>query len=345
MHGLTTKCLITGGAGFIGSQLARRLLAAGCEVTVLDNLFTGSKQNIYDLLENPRFTFLMHDVVQPFWGQFDEIYNLACPASPIHYQRNPVETIKVSFLGMMNTLELALKTKARVFHTSTSEVYGDPDVHPQPESYWGHVNTLGPRSCYDEGKRAAEALCADYMREYGVDVRMIRIFNTYGPNMHPHDGRVVSNFIVQALQNKKITLYGDGNQSRSFQYVDDLLNAIQAYMALPRSEVQTFFNAHEMPIPVLNIGNPGEFTIKELADMTLKLLPESKSKVVYQPLPKDDPKRRRPDITLAKALLGWEPVTALADGLPRTIAYFRDLLAGRLDSRPTPGESPPPAPR
>lgn len=316
--------------GEIGSQLARRLLDADCEVTVLDNLFTGSKANIYDLLENPRFTFLMHDVVQPFWGQFDEIYNLACPASPIHYQRNPVETIKVSFLGMMNTLELALKTKARVFHTSTSEVYGDPDVHPQPERYWGHVNTLGPRSCYDEGKRAAESLCADYMREYGVDVRMIRIFNTYGPNMHPHDGRVVSNFIVQALQNKNITLYGDGNQSRSFQYVDDLLDAIQKYMSLPQSTVRAFFEKQDMPVPVLNVGNPGEFTIRELADMTLELLPESKSKIVFQPLPKDDPKRRRPDITLAKELLGWEPATPLREGLPQTIAYFRDLLAGRI---------------
>ena len=328
MNGLTKKCLITGGAGFIGSQLARRLLAEGSEVTVLDNLFTGSKSNIYDLLENPRFTFLMHDVVQPFWGQFDEIYNLACPASPIHYQRNPVETMKVSFLGMMNTLELALKTKARVFHTSTSEVYGDPDVHPQPESYWGNVNTIGPRSCYDEGKRAAETLCADYIREYGVDVRMIRIFNTYGPHMHPHDGRVVSNFIVQALQGKSITLYGDGSQSRSFQYVDDLLDAIQAYMALPHARVKDFFARHDMPVPVLNVGNPGEFTIKELAEMTVEMIPEARGKLVYQPLPRDDPRRRRPDIALAKELLGWEPKITLREGLPKTIAYFRKLLAG-----------------
>ncbi len=326
MNGLTKKCLITGGAGFIGSQLARRLLGEGAEVTVLDNLFTGSKSNIYDLLENPRFTFLMHDVVQPFWGQFDEIYNLACPASPIHYQRNPVETMKVSFLGMMNTLELALKTKARVFHTSTSEIYGDPDVHPQPESYWGNVNTIGPRSCYDEGKRAAETLCADYIREYGIDVRMIRIFNTYGPHMHPHDGRVVSNFIVQALKGVDITLYGDGSQSRSFQYVDDLLDAMQTYMALPLSRVRKFFDQRAMPVPVLNVGNPGEFTIKELAEMTLELIPDSKSKLVYQPLPKDDPKRRRPDIALAKELLGWEPRIKLRDGLPKTIAYFRKLL-------------------
>ena len=331
MNGLTKKCLITGGAGFIGSQLARRLLAEGSEVTVLDNLFTGSKSNIYDLLENPRFTFLMHDVVQPFWGQFDEIYNLACPASPIHYQRNPVETMKVSFLGMMNTLELALKTKARVFHTSTSEVYGDPDVHPQPESNGGNVNTIGPRSCYDEGKRAAETLCADYIREYGVDVRMIRIFNTYGPHMHPHDGRVVSNFIVQALQGKSITLYGDGSQSRSFQYVDDLLDAIQAYMALPHARVKDFFARHDMPVPVLNVGNPGEFTIKELAEMTVEMIPEAGGKLVYQPLPRDDPRRRRPDIALAKELLGWEPKITLREGLPKTIAYFRKLLAGAND--------------
>ena len=331
MNGLTKKCLITGGAGFIGSQLARRLLAEGSEVTVLDNLFTGSKSNIYDLLENPRFTFLMHDVVQPFWGQFDEIYNLACPASPIHYQRNPVETMKVSFLGMMNTLELALKTKARVFHTSTSEVYGDPDVHPQPESYWGNVNTIGPRSCYDEGKRAAETLCADYIREYGVDVRMIRIFNTYGPQMRPDDGRVVSNFIVQALQGKSITLYGDGSQSRSFQYVDDLLDAIQAYMALPHARVKDFFARHDMPVPVLNVGNPGEFTIKELAEMTVEMIPEARGKLVYQPLPRDDPRRRRPDIALAKELLGWEPKITLREGLPKTIAYFRKLLAGAND--------------
>ncbi len=326
MTGLTKKCLITGGAGFIGSQLARRLLAQGCEVTVLDNLFTGSKSNIYDLLDNPRFTFLIHDVTQPFWGQFDEIYNLACPASPIHYQHNPVETIKTSLLGIMNTLDLALKTKARVFHTSTSEVYGDPDVHPQPESYWGHVNTIGIRSCYDEGKRAAEAICADYLRQYGVDVRMIRIFNTYGPYMHPHDGRVVSNFIMQALQNKDITIYGSGGQSRSFQYVDDLLDAVQIYMALPRAKMDRFFADHNIAVPVLNIGNPGEFTIKELAELTLEFLPESKSKIIQEPLPKDDPKRRKPDISLAKELLGWEPRIKLAEGLPKTIEYFRRFV-------------------
>ena len=322
---MTQKSLITGGAGFLGSHLARRLLAEGHEVTVMDNLFTGTKANIYDLLENPRFTFMLHDVTQPFWGQFDEIYNLACPASPIHYQRNPVETIKTSFLGMMNVLELALKTKARVFHTSTSEIYGDPDVHPQPESYWGNVNTIGQRSCYDEGKRAAETLCADYSREYGVDVRMIRIFNTYGPNMHPQDGRVISNFIMQALKNKDITLYGDGLQTRSFQYVDDLIQAILLFMALDAKKVKAFFAKKEMGVAVVNVGNPGEYTIKQLAQETLRQLPESKSQIVYQPLPKDDPKRRKPDIALVQELLGWSPEVPLSEGLARTIAYFRTV--------------------
>ncbi|HRT29885.1 MAG TPA: SDR family oxidoreductase [Kiritimatiellia bacterium] len=319
------KSLITGGAGFIGSHLARRLLEAGHEVTVMDNLFTGTKANIYDLMDNPRFTFILHDVTQPFWGQFDEVYNLACPASPIHYQRNPVETIKTSFLGMMNVLELALKTKARVFHTSTSEIYGDPQVHPQPESYWGNVNTVGLRSCYDEGKRAAETLCADYAREYNVDVRVIRIFNTYGPHMHPQDGRVISNFIMQALKNKPITLYGTGEQTRSFQYVDDLVKAILLFMALDTKRVKDFFAQKEMGLPVLNVGNPGEYTIKQLAEETLRQLPESRSQIIFQPLPKDDPKRRKPDIALAQELLGWTPEVPLREGLAHTIDYFRGV--------------------
>ena len=317
------KCLVTGGAGFIGSHLVRRLLDAGHEVTVMDNLFTGNRANIYDLQDNPRFAFVLHDITQPFWGQFDDIYHLACPASPIHYQRNPVETVKTAFLGMMHVLDLALKTKARVFHTSTSEIYGDPEVHPQPESYWGHVNTLGIRSCYDEGKRAAETLCADYLREYNVDIRLIRIFNTYGPRMHPFDGRVVSNFIIQALSNRDITIQGDGSQTRSFQYVDDLVNASLRFMELPREEVNTFFSDHHMPVPVLNIGNPGEFTIRELAELILDLIPESMSRMVERPLPKDDPRRRKPDISLASKLLDWQPNIPLRQGLAETIAYFR----------------------
>jgi UDP-glucuronate decarboxylase len=321
---MRTKCLITGGAGFIGSHLARRLLAAGHEVTVMDNLFTGTKANIYDLLDTPRFTFMLHDVTQPFWGQFDVIYNLACPASPIHYQRNPVETTKTSFVGMLNVLELALKTKARVLHTSTSEIYGDPLCHPQPETYWGNVNTIGPRSCYDEGKRAAETLCADFVREYGLDVRLVRIFNTYGPNMHPHDGRVITNFIVQALENQEITLYGDGSQTRSFQYVDDLLNALQALMDAAPDRLKGFFAPRGMDLPVLNVGNPGEFTIRELAEKTLALIPESRSQLVFRPLPKDDPRRRKPDIAWARELLGWSPRVDLDTGLRRTIDYFRD---------------------
>ena len=326
---MTRKSLITGGAGFIGSHLARRLLAAGHEVTVMDNLFTGTKANIYTLMDNPRFTFILHDVTQPFWGQFDEVYNLACPASPIHYQRNPVETIKTSFLGMMNVLELALKTKARVFHTSTSEIYGDPDIHPQPESYWGNVNAVGQRSCYDEGKRAAETLCADYVREYNVDVRIVRIFNTYGPNMHPQDGRVISNFIMQALKDRDITLYGDGSQTRSFQYVDDLVNAILLYMALDHKKVKAFFARKNMDVPIINVGNPDEYPILQLAKETLRQLPESASLLVYQPLPKDDPRRRKPDITLAQELLKWTPAVPLREGLSRTIAYFKEIGSKR----------------
>lgn len=320
---LPRKALVTGAAGFLGSHLCRRLLADGYEVTAVDNLFTGTKANIYDLLDETHFSFVLHDVTHPFWGQFDEIYNLACPASPFHYQHNPVETMKTSVLGMMNMLELALKTGAKVLHASTSEVYGDPLVHPQIESYWGNVNTIGVRSCYDEGKRAAETLAADYRRQWGVDARMVRIFNTYGPNMHPQDGRVISNFVMQALKGEDITIFGDGQQTRSFQYVDDLIEAMRRFMEKPRSEINDFCARHQLGAPVVNVGNPGEYTMIELADMVLKLVPESKSKIIYMPLPSDDPKKRKPDITLAKELLDWEPRVSLETGLKRTIDYFR----------------------
>ena len=320
---LPKKALVTGGAGFLGSHLCRRLLKDGYEVTAVDNLFTGTKANIADLLGESRFSFVQHDIVLPYWGQFDEIYNLACPASPVHYQHNPVETMKTSVLGMMNMLELAMKTKAKVLHASTSEVYGDPLVHPQVEKYWGNVNTIGIRSCYDEGKRCAETMAADYRREYGVDVRLVRIFNTYGPNMHPQDGRVISNFVMQALHDEDITLFGDGLQTRSFQYCDDLIEAMRRYMELPRETVDAFCEKHGLGTPVINTGNPGEYTIKELAEETLRQLPESKSKLVYRPLPSDDPKRRKPDITLAKELLGWEPTVHLTEGLAKTIEYFK----------------------
>lgn len=320
---LSKKALVTGGAGFLGSHLCRRLLSEGYEVTAIDNLFTGNKANVYDLIDNRRFSFVLHDITQPFWGQFDEIYNLACPASPVHYQHNPVETMKTSVIGMMNMLELAMKTKAKILQASTSEVYGDPLVHPQVEKYWGNVNTIGIRSCYDEGKRCAETLAADYRREYGVDARMVRIFNTYGPNMHPQDGRVISNFIMQALNDEDITLFGDGLQTRSFQYCDDLIEAMRRYMELPRETIDSFCEKHGLGAPVINTGNPGEYTIKELAEETLRQLPESKSKLVYRPLPSDDPKRRKPDITLAKELLNWEPKIPLKEGLAKTIEYFR----------------------
>lgn len=325
---LPKKALVTGGAGFLGSHLCRRLLADGYEVTAVDSLFTGAKKNIADLLGNVRFSFVQHDITLPYRGQFDEIYNLACPASPVHYQRNPVETMKTSFLGMMNMLELAMNTKAKLLHASTSEIYGDPLVHPQTESYWGNVNTVGMRSCYDEGKRCAETLCADYRREYGVDVRMVRIFNTYGPNMHPQDGRVISNFIMQALRDEDITLYGDGLQTRSFQYCDDLIETMRRFMELPRETVDEFCAKNSLGAPVVNTGNPGEYTIRELAEEVLRQLPDSKSKLAFAPLPSDDPKRRRPDITLAKELLGWEPKVALREGLARTIEYFRS--AGKI---------------
>lgn len=307
--------MITGGAGFVGSHLCRRLINEGHEVLCVDNFFTGNKDNIIDLLANPRFELMRHDVTFPIYVEVDQIYNLACPASPIHYQFDPVQTTKTSVHGAINMLGLAKRTKARILQASTSEVYGDPEVHPQPESYWGKVNPIGIRSCYDEGKRCAETLFFDYYRQNQVDIRVIRIFNTYGPNMHPNDGRVVSNFIVQALKNQDITIYGDGSQTRSFQYVDDLIEGMIKMM-----------NQDGFIGPV-NIGNPVEFTIKELAELVLKFIPESKSKIVYKDLPQDDPKQRKPDITLAKEKLSWEPTIKLEDGLQKTIDYFKHKLS------------------
>ena len=313
MHKL--KILVTGGAGFIGSHLCRRLLAEGHDVLCVDSLFTGSKDNISDLLDNKSFEFLRHDIVEPLTVEVDQIYNLACPASPVHYQFNPVHTTKTSVNGAINMLGLARRTKARILQASTSEVYGDPEVHPQPESYWGRVNTVGPRACYDEGKRCAETLFFDYHRQHKLEIKVIRIFNTYGPNMHPNDGRVVSNFIVQALQNKDITIYGTGLQTRSFQYVDDLLEGMLRLMNSPA----------DFTGPV-NIGNPDEFTIKQLAEKVLKLIPGSKSKLIYKPLPQDDPRQRQPDISLAKEKLGWTPKVKLNEGLQKTVDYFRRTL-------------------
>ena len=304
------RILITGGAGFLGSHLCDKLLAQGHEIVCLDNLFTGSKANIVHLLGNPKFEFVRHDVIDPFKYEVDQIYNLACPASPPHYQYNPIKTTKTSVMGAINCLGLAKRVKARVFQASTSEVYGDPSVHPQPESYWGNVNPIGRRSCYDEGKRVAETLFFDYHRENKVDIRIVRIFNTYGPRMHPNDGRVVSNFIVQALKGENLTVYGDGTQTRSFCYVDDLLEGFVRLMK------------QDATVGPVNIGNPGEFTMLELAEQVLKLT-KSKSKIVHKPLPADDPKQRRPDITLAKKYLKWEPKVPLAEGLKKTIAYFK----------------------
>ncbi|MEF2174951.1 MAG: UDP-glucuronic acid decarboxylase family protein [Candidatus Absconditabacteria bacterium] len=309
------KILITGGAGFVGSHLCEKLLNEGHEVICLDNFFTGNKSNIKKFTDNPNFTFVLHDLTLPIWMQVDQIYNLACPASPIHYQRNPVETCKTSVLGAINMLELALKTKARILQASTSEVYGDPIVHPQTEDYWGNVNPIGTRSCYDEGKRVAETFYMDYHREYGVDIRIVRIFNTYGPNMHPNDGRVVSNFIMQALQNKDITIYGDGSQTRSFQYIDDFIDGLTRMM-----------NNESGFIGPVNMGTQFEFTIKELAEKVLSLIPESTSKIIYKPLPHDDPKQRRANNTLAKEKLGREPTTTLEQGLLKTIPYFKKFI-------------------
>ena len=323
MNGMK-RALVTGGAGFLGSHLCRRLLRDGFEVTALDNLYTGSRRNVEDLLADPAFRLIEGDVAEFTTGEsFSEIYNLACPASPVHYQAKPLFTTRTSVLGILNVLELARKCGARLLHTSTSEIYGDPLVHPQVESYWGNVNTIGIRSCYDEGKRCAETFCADYIREFGTDVRMVRIFNTYGPAMHPQDGRVISNFIMQALNNEDITVFGDGSQTRSFQYCDDLIEAFRRYMELPPGRIREFFAAKGLGAPVLNTGNPGEYTIRELAEETLRQIPESKSKIISKPLPSDDPKRRKPDISLAKELLGWEPSVPLREGLARTIEYFR----------------------
>ena len=309
------RVLVTGGAGFLGSHLCERLLGEGCDVICLDNFFSGSKDNIVHLLDHPHFELMRHDVTFPLYVEVDQIYNLACPASPIHYQRDPVQTTKTSVHGAINTLGLAKRTGARIFQASTSEVYGDPEVHPQPEGYWGHVNPIGIRSCYDEGKRCAETLFYDYHRQHGMEIKVVRIFNTYGPRMHPNDGRVVSNFIVQALRGEDITIYGDGSQTRSFCYVDDLVEAFVRMMESPA----------EFTGPV-NLGNPGEFTIRELADIILLKVGGS-SKLKSLPLPRDDPKQRRPDIKLAKSGLDWQPKVSLEEGLDKTIAYFKELLS------------------
>lgn len=308
------KILVTGGAGFVGSHLCERLLNDGNEVVCLDNYFTGQKRNVVHLLSNPYFELIRHDVTMPFFIEVDEIYNLACPASPVHYQYNPIKTIKTSVVGAVNMLGLAKRIRAKILQASTSEVYGDPKVHPQIESYWGHVNPIGERACYDEGKRAAETLFVNYHKQNKVRIKIIRIFNTYGPRMHPNDGRVVSNFIVQALQNQDITIYGDGQQTRSFQYVDDLVEGMIRMMA----------TADNFTGPV-NIGNPNEFTILELAEMVIRLT-GSGSKIIRMPLPPDDPAQRQPDITLARKELNWAPEIQLEQGLSRTIDYFRTLL-------------------
>jgi UDP-glucuronate decarboxylase len=308
------KILVTGGAGFIGSHLCERLLNEGNEVICLDNYFTGSKQNVVHLLDNPYFELIRHDVTEPFFIEVDEIYNLACPASPIHYQYNPIKTIKTSVMGAINMLGLAKRIRAKILQASTSEVYGDPKIHPQTEDYWGHVNPIGTRSCYDEGKRCAESLFMNYHQQNNVRIKIIRIFNTYGTRMHPQDGRVVSNFIIQALHNEDITIYGDGNQTRSFQYVDDLIEGMTRMMA----------TGDDFVGPV-NIGNPIEFTIRELAEKVIELT-GAKSKLIFMPLPQDDPTQRQPNISLAKIKLsGWEPKVHLEEGLLKTIAYFKQL--------------------
>jgi UDP-glucuronate decarboxylase len=313
-YDLKTRSLVTGGAGFLGSHLCDRLLKENHDVICLDNFFTGQKQNIAHLIENPFFEITRHDVTFPYYAEVDQIYNFACPASPIHYQYDPVQTTKTSVHGAINMLGLAKRVKARILQASTSEVYGDPSVHPQKESYWGNVNPIGIRSCYDEGKRCAETLFFDYYRQNKVEIKVVRIFNTYGPRMHPNDGRVVSNFIMQALYGDDITIYGDGSQTRSFCYVDDLIDAIIIMMESP--------SAFTGPV---NIGNPHEFTIKELAEKIIELI-DSKSKIKYKPLPQDDPRQRKPDISIAQDVLLWEPKVSLIDGLKETIVYFKNLL-------------------
>jgi UDP-glucuronate decarboxylase len=308
------KILVTGGAGFLGSHLCEKLLKLGHEVVCLDNYFTGQKRNVVHLLDNPYFELIRHDVTMPFFIEVDEIYNLACPASPIHYQYNAIKTVKTSVMGAINMLGLAKRIKAKVLQASTSEVYGDPEIHPQTEAYWGHVNPVGPRSCYDEGKRVAETLFVNYHKQNNVRIKICRIFNTYGPRMHPNDGRVVSNFIVQALKGEDITIYGDGRQTRSFCYVDDLLEGM----------VRMMNSGEEFTGPV-NIGNPGEFSMIELARKVLQLT-GSASKLVHMPLPEDDPMQRKPDISLAKKELGWEPKISLEEGLKKTIDYFRETI-------------------
>ena len=312
------RILVTGGAGFIGSHLCDRLLSEGNEIICLDNFFTGAKQNIVHLMDSHFFELVRHDVTQPYYAEIDEIYNLACPASPIHYQYNPIKTIKTSVMGAIHMLGLAKRVKAKILQASTSEIYGDPQVHPQHESYLGNVNTIGPRSCYDEGKRCAETLFMDYHNQNDVAINIIRIFNTYGPNMNPNDGRVVSNFIVQALEGKDVTIFGDGKQTRSFQYVDDLIEGTIRMM-----------NSRESFLGPVNIGNPNEISMLELADTIIDIT-GSKSKIVYRPLPKDDPKQRQPDITLAKKELdNWEPKIQLREGLEKTVIYFDNLLKNR----------------
>lgn len=308
------KILVTGGAGFLGSHLCEKLLNQGHEVVCMDNYFTGQKQNVVHLLKNPFFELIRHDVTMPFFIEVDEIYNLACPASPVHYQYNPIKTVKTSVMGAINMLGLAKRIRAKVLQASTSEVYGDPEIHPQTESYWGHVNPIGPRSCYDEGKRVAETLFVNYHKQNKVRIKIIRIFNTYGPRMHPNDGRVVSNFIVQALKGEDITIYGDGTQTRSFCYVDDLLEGMVRLM-----------NSREEFTGPVNIGNPGEFTMIELAEKVLKLT-GSKSKLIHLALLADDPLQRKPDISLARKELGWEPAIALEEGLVKTIEYFKTII-------------------